>query len=311
MRRPDWVAGVLQPLPFRGDLIAAGAVALATGILLIDVRMHGAWAAGVRLVVVGLVAALLLALAWRAPIEGAAPRAYVSVLLAAAFPLTAVTLAELADALGGSPDSAGSATWGLATLAAIYLLLAVRRNSALSTLLGAVSAVAALLAFWAWVFEPEAVTPDRWLLLAAIVVLTLGAVRLRDGRRRHAVALIEVAGLSALAIAATSLTGGDLGAGEASGWGWKLVLLLVGFGLIAYGAADREPGPAWLGAFVLLGFIVLDASPGSLLWGPLLLVVLGAGAVAAGLRPTRPTPPAPDADAPPAATRPFDPGLRG
>jgi hypothetical protein len=298
---------LLRPLPFRGDLIAAGAVVLAVGVVLTDVRMGGAWAAGVRCAFVAVFAALLLALAWRAPVEGDAPRAYVSVLLAASFPLTAVALAELADAIGGDFDSAGSAFWVLLVLAAGYAALARGRGSAVCTLLAAAAAVGALLAFWEWAFSPESETPLRWLLLASIVALALGAVRLRDAHRRHAVALIDVAGLSALAIAllsAVAAFGFGVGSGRVS-TGWQIVLLAVGCGLVGYAAVDREPGPGWIGAFVLLAFVFSAADEGSLLWWPLLLLVGGGAIIAAGLRPTTPLPPAPDADAPPAQPRPL------
>ncbi|UGS35478.1 hypothetical protein [Capillimicrobium parvum] len=296
---------LLRPLPFRGDLIAAGAVVLAVGALLVDTRMQDAWAAGVRCAVVAAAAAVLLALAWRAPVEGPAPRTYVSVLLVAAFPLAAAALAELADALGGSAGSAGTIFWVLGALAAGYAVLAQGRGSAVCTMLAAASAVGAALAFWGWVFEPRGETAYRWLLLGAIVLLGLGAVRLRDGHRRHAVALIDVAGLAGIAIAAVSMLGLVVeGAGTGGiGTGWEIVLLIVGLGLVAYAAVDREPGPGWIGALVLVSFVSSAATDGSLLWWPLLLVVLGGAVVAAGLRPTTPAPPAPDADAPPAPTR--------
>lgn len=305
--------GVLRPLPFRGDLIAAGAVALTVGVLVLDLRMQGSWAAGVRCVVVAAAAALLLALAWRAPVEDREPRLYVSVLLSAAFPLTAVALAELAGALGGGVGSAGSATWVLVVLAALYAALARARGSAICTLLAAGAAVAALLAAWSWIFDPESVTAYRWLLLAVVAALALGAIRLRDRHRRHAVSLIDVVGLSAVTLGVTlwsesAAIGGVVGG---AGWGWQLVLLALGFALVAYATADRERGPAWLGATALALFVVAAADHGSLLWWPLLLIVLGAGVVAAGLRPTTPAPPPPDADAPAASTRPLDPGSRG
>ncbi len=323
----------LRPLPFRGDLIAAGAVALAVGVALLDVRMRGAWASGVRVAVVGAVAALLLALGWLAPREGPAPRAYVSTILLAAFPLTALGLLDLADALGGGTGAAGTLAWVSAAVGALYLGLGARRGSAACTLLGALALAWAAMSAWRWAFEPAAVTPYEWIALAAIVLAGLGAVVLRDRRRAHAVALANVAGVAALALAYLVQTGPVLGArgvvaadggtriaheawtaavpvgggpAEASApWGWTLVVAAVGFGLVAYGAVDRERGPAWLGAAVLAAFVVLAAGGGSILWWPLLLAAAGGAAVAAGLRPTDPAPPPPDADATPAPARPL------
>lgn len=304
-------AARLRPLPFRGDLIAAGAVALAVGVVLLDVRVQDDWAAGVRFAIAGAAAALLLLLGWLAPREGDAPRVYVSALLLAAFPLTVLALLDLADALGGAITSAGSLTWVLAAVAALYLGLAVRRGSAACTLLGALALIGAAMAAWRWAFEPRSVTPYEWLALAAIVLAGLGVVILRDRHRAHAVALANVAGVAAIVLAylvslgttATTLSSGELG--FTVPWGWKLVLAAVGFGLVAYGAVDRERGPAWLGAAVLAAFVGLAATSGTVLWWPLILVAAGGVAVAAGLRPTDPAPPSPDADAPEAPMRPL------
>jgi len=305
-------AARLRPLPFRGDLIAAGAVALAVGVVLLDVRVQDDWAAGVRFVVTGATAALLLLLGWLAPREGDTPRVYVSALLLAAFPPTVLALLDLADALGGSIASAGSLTWVLAAVAALYLGLAARRGSAACTLLGGLALIAAAMAAWGWAFEPRRVTPYEWLALAGIVLAGFGAVVLRDTRRAHAVALVNVAGVAAIALAylvslgttAATPSSGALG-GFSAPWGWKLVLAAVGFGLVAYGAVDRERGPTWLGAAVLAAFVGLAATSGTVLWWPLILVAVGAVAIAAGLRPTDPAPPSPDADAPEAPMRPF------
>ena len=73
-------------------------------------------------------------------------------------------------------------------------------------------------------------------------------------------------------------------------------MLGAGCGLIAYGAVDRVPGAAWLGVAHLVGFLIV-ASAGAddtLLWWPLILLALGGGAMAVGLRPRQPLPPEPD-----------------
>ncbi len=308
--------GVLAPKPFRGDLIAAGGAALSLGLVLLDVRVQDDWPAGVRFVVVALGAVLLLAMAWLAPVEGSAPRMYVSALVVAGFPLLALALVELARLLGASGDAPGTLTWVGLTIASTYALFAVGRGSAIGTLLAAASGVITLLAAWTWIFDTQGPTPLEWLCLVTIVVLALGAVVLRDRHKAHAVALADVAGLTALLLAA--LVGSDSALNlitdssgsvanvsvAAAGWGWKLVLVAVGFGLVAYGAVDRERGPVWLGVAVLGAFVAL-AGAGTLLWWPLILLAVGAVAIAAGLRPTTAAPPAPER--PEAPTRPFDP----
>ena len=76
---------------------------------------------------------------------------------------------------------------------------------------------------------------------------------------------------------------------------WELVALAAGCGLIAYGAVDRVPGAAWLGVAHLAAFLVVvnAGAEATLLWWPLILVLLGGGVMVAGLRPRRPLPPEP------------------
>jgi hypothetical protein len=78
-------------------------------------------------------------------------------------------------------------------------------------------------------------------------------------------------------------------------WFWELVLLGAGFGLVAFGALDRSPGPAYLGVVNLILFIVAAGnSHESLIGWPLFLLAGGGVMLAAGLRPRRPLPPEPD-----------------
>ena len=73
------------------------------------------------------------------------------------------------------------------------------------------------------------------------------------------------------------------------------MLLGAGFGLVAFGALDRSPGPAYLGVLNLVLFILaVDGSEtATLYWWPLVLIAGGASMLLAGLRPRRPLPPEP------------------
>lgn len=315
---------VLRPHPHRGDIVAAGAVPITLAILLVDVRFAEQWTDPVRLAVVGIAAAFVAAMSLLAPMEGPGPRAYQTVLFVSGLALIQAALLRLAAVLGADATlSASTLVWTEALLAAAALVPATRRNSSAATLIAALAAGVAALAFVRWAFDPLTAGPFRWTLLILIVAYGVGVMALRDRRRRHAVQLVSAAGLAAAGIAA-SLLGvvGDVVFGEAApvllvfdfapsgaAWGWELVILLVGFGLVAYAGADDERGPAYLGAVVLLAFVVVagPAPPGeaSLVGWPLVLGLMGIAGFAIGLRPLRPLPPPPAGDDEPPAGGPL------
>jgi hypothetical protein len=312
----------LRPLPHRGDVIAAGAVPLAIAAIVIELRMTQ-WSLGPRFVVVALTAGVLLAMGWLAPLEGPEPRAYRSALLVSGLLPLVIALILLAELLGAHrPPGNGGVSWTFAAEALIALAAARRANSAVCTLIAAIAASIAAEAFVSWVFAPHGLGTFRAILLVLTLAFAAGAIRLRDHRRRHAVALIDAAGLVTLVLAVTYLyvaafasvlraSGAFLtvfGGHGTAPFGWKLYLAAVGFGLVAYAAVDREPGPAYLGAAVLASFALLVGIPtsqrGSLVGWPLFLLVIGAAGLVIGLRPSRPLPP-PPATASPAPTVPL------
>jgi hypothetical protein len=290
---------MLRPLPHRGDVVAAGAVALAALVALLEVRFDAAWGNGVHLFYAAAALALVATLALRAPREGDAPRAYQSALLAATFALAVPTLARLALVLGSDGlDSSGTLAWAGGTLAALGFGLGVARDSALSVLLGAVSLVLAVLGLVDFVFSPGGVQTFRWLLLALVAVLAAATVASRDHRPARAVAFADAGGLTALALALTfvldQLFASSPLFGPGAGTGWELFLYACGFGLCAFSAVDRAPGPGWIGVAVLLATTVAAAGGKATLIGwPLVLGVGAGGLLAIGLRPSRPLPPAP------------------
>ncbi|HMJ34756.1 MAG TPA: hypothetical protein VK501_12635 [Baekduia sp.] len=305
-------ADLLRPKPFRGDVVAAGVVVLATLVYVVAVRFDDAWGAGAHLAYAAVAWAFVTAMAVLAPMERDEPRAYQSVLYVSSFALLMVVLAELGRVLGadGALSSAGNGTWFFAALAAYALAFAVRRNSAVCTLLGALSGGAAVLAAVSWIGDAPHFATDRWVLVGLMVVYGLAAIGQRDRRLRHGVALIDAAGLAALVIgwsfAANEFFFADDGTEQAItgvAWGWELLILAAGFGLIAYSSVDRQPGPAYLGVGNLVAFAVITAvgvtrQGATLLGWPVALAVASAALLAIGLRPTTPAPPAPDVDAP-------------
>lgn len=306
------VRHLLRPHPHRGDLIAAGAVPLTVAVLMLDVRMDATWGNGIHLVITGLACALVLGMGLLAEREEPFPRAYQTVLLLAGLSLLAVTLLRLAQVLGAHDPlgSSSTVTWMTAAFAAVAAVPAWERiNSPICALVEVAAGGITVLAFVDWVFDPKGATTFRWILVLLIAVYTAAHLRWRDSHPRHAVHMVNAAGVSGLAIAATF--GGGLflpfASGGDPGMWWELVILGVGFGLLAYAGVDREPGPAYLGFLVLLAFVLLAGLPSpdgaSIVGWPLLLLLLGGAVVAAGLRPLRPLPPPPDAGAQPAPTQ--------
>jgi hypothetical protein len=300
----------LRPHPHRGDTIAAGAVPLSVAAILIDVRM-GQWAVGARFAVVGLIAVLILMMGWLAPLEQPkGPRAYHSILLVAGLLPLAVALLLLASVLGAHGGT-GAIAWTFGVEACVAVAAARRANSAICTLIGALAGAIAVEAFVYFAFSPHGIGTFRAFLLVLTVGLGVGAVRLRDRRRRHAVQLINVGGVLTVVLAltlavqalgvaiasslnslgGTKLRGVELGAPG----GWKLYIAAVAFGLVAYAAADREPGPGYLGVVNLVALVLLVGltSGHTLVGWPLVLLVAGGAGLAVGLRPREPLPPEP------------------
>jgi hypothetical protein len=300
----------LRPEPHRGPVIAAGAVPLALAAVVIEIRMRQ-WSLGPKFILAALFAGLILTMGWLAPLQSGVPRAYHSVLLVAGLLLLVITLALLAEILGAHrPPGSGATAWTFGTLAVVSAAAARRANSGACTLIAALAGGVALEAFVVWAFHPHGSGTFRAVLVLAALVYMAGAIRLRDRRRRHAVGLVNAAGIATLIVALTFLAQtvlagaySDLGVtgllrGQSGApFGWELYLLAIGFGLLAYASADREPGPAYIGVAVLLSFAVLAGSAsvrrGSLAGWPLFLLVIGAAGLFIGLRPSHPLPPEP------------------
>jgi hypothetical protein len=279
-------------------------VLLSVGLALVQLRLD--LAPGWDALLVGLVALLVLGLGVQAPNEGGSPPAYQSVLLVCGLLLLYVGLLRLADALGAdfSSGAAGAYVWTGLVESGVAGWVAAFRRSAVCALISAVAAGIALLSAINWIFDPSGFTAARWILLLLAGVLVIASLALRAGRPRHAELLIDGAALAILAIAGQALIGvvigivapfGSVPSHPLPGF-WEFVVLAAGCGLIAYGAVDRAPGPAWLGLVNLVAFVVLvGQGEETLRWWPLVLLVLGAGTMLAGLRPRSPLPPEPGA----------------
>ena len=305
-REPPSALMVRVP-PFRGDQVAAGVVVLTALVVLMQVRMG--WEAGGHLALAVAAVATVGVLVAGCPRE---PRPYVSAIVTSGLVLLALVLVRLGQMLGvdGLVGGAGPLTWKLVALGLMAGMLAHVYDAAAATLVAGLSLAFSPLALFSWVIDPSPAV-QRLLLLITALGLALAATSRRDRRPAHAAQLANAGGIvlaaigfgplvAGLGVAITNIGappgGGLIGAvGDGIGWGWELPMLVGAFGLLAYGAVDRQRGPVLVGLLALASWIASAAGDGrgSLLGWPLLLAVAAVLMLGVGLRPTTPAPPPP------------------
>jgi hypothetical protein len=288
---------LLRPPPHRGPLIAAGAVPLAVGLALLEFRLQSRLSDPVHMAILLGAGGLIFWLGAQAPNEDGMPPAYQTILLVTGLFLLFAGLLTAADVLGADFDGfpAGALMWVSLVCGGLALWPAFERNSAISLLLAAILGGVALLSAWSWLFDATSAAPYRWLLAAYSAALVLASLALREPAPRHAEILIDAGGLAVAAIALVPNPWNLLLGGMSLPGIWEIVLLGAGFGLVAFGALDRSPGPAYLGVLNLVLFIlaVAESELDTLYWWPLILIAGGVLMLVAGLRPRRPLPPEP------------------
>jgi hypothetical protein len=295
---------LLRPPPHRGPLIAAGAVLVTVGVVLEELRLDEKLPTGVHLLILALASGVIYALGVQVRQEGR-PYAFQSVLLVCGLLLMYPALLTLADVLGADFDDfpAGAFVWTSLALAGAALWPAAARNSSICALIAAVALGVAGLAFVNWALDATSVTTYRWLLAVCALGYVLASLLLRGSEPRHSEQMVNAAGLAILAIASTGVLPAAIGFAspfdgapdEILPDGWELVVFAGGCGLVAYGAVDRAPGPAYLGVANLAAFVLSAgiSDDETLYFWPLLLLALGIGVMVTGLRPRTPLPPEP------------------
>jgi hypothetical protein len=297
---------LLRPPPHRGPLIAAGAVLVTLGIALEEIRLDDKLPTGVHLVILAVAAGAIYALGVQVVQQGR-PYAFQSVLLVCGLLLLFPALLTLADVLGADFDEfpAGALVWTSLLYAGAALYPAVARGSSICALIGALALGLAAMAFANWVFGANSAETYRWLLALAAIVYVIVCLALRGAAPRHSEQMANAAGLAVLILGLTAIVPvattflfpfGAPAAGPLPN-GWELVVFAAGCGLVAYGAVDRAPGPAYLGVANLAVFLVSAgiSDEDTLLYWPALILALGVGTMFAGLRPREPLPPEPSA----------------
>lgn len=276
-------------------LRAAAAVLVAVAIAAIQIRLD--WDAGYFLVIALIASAIVVPWALRATPDRGLPDGATTALIVAALVVVALTVGNLADALGGEGGSA-STTWSALLFAALAAIPGWQRDSPVAALASSVALGVAFIAAVDWLFDPSEVGTFRWLFLLLALAYAAAAFVLERGRARHAVQHVSAAGLALLVLAGTlyvevvaqaftqAFSGGlgDGGISYNAPLGWELVVLLGSAAVIAYAVLRREPGPGYIGAIVLAASTTIAAAPdgdGSLIGWPLFLLLLALAAVAA------------------------------
>lgn len=318
----------------RGALRDLGGLLLATGFLMAFIRksnpgLGDPWGAGGIFLTLAIPAAFLYGTAVLGRDPDRRVRAWQLVYLVFGLILIPLALSALVDWLG-SPGDSGNALnvlWIFLVTAAAGAFAAGRIGARYALFLAGISLLIAWIALWDKILSGGVgghLTTLRFLfLVAAILLLALsGAFRMRFPGTAGSSAgeLVTVAGIAAIiGTAGLSVTAVfsqipfvTFPTASAT-WVWDTLALLAAVALIVYGARTGMRGPAYIGGFGLLLFIVVagldfDSSTpqGKIVGWPLLLVILGAlafaGSVMSGApedRPPAPPPPQPGGPAAP------------
>lgn len=289
---------MIEVPPFRGDQVAAGVVSATTLVALLQLRLG--WSDGGHLAFAGAATVGAAVLVGGLPRE---PRPYVSAIGLSFLVLLMLSLGRLAQVLGAEEAGPGTIAWVGTVLGVLAYGLARRHDLANATLVAALAFVVVPLAFFEWAIGVSAGV-DRLLLLLAAIALALAGVSRRDRSPTHAAQLANAGGLAlagmlavpdAAVLAPAFFSGGS--AGE-PGWGWQGPALVGGFGLLAYGAVDRQRGPVLVGLLVVATFVLSAGQGDGVLGWPLVLVAAATAGLVVGLRPTTELGPGPDDPAP-------------
>lgn len=322
----------------RDTLRLAGAVTFAAGIFVLLIRKGDEWADFPVLLVVlvpcvllyglGIGASSILRDASEPSADGDGLPAWRATALVLGIVFVALTLSQLIDTIGGDADKSGWVFVIFLITAAAAAYAAFSQRLRYGALLAGLALIVSWVSLWDALIDPSGTTV-RWLFLIVGVLLAAGALRFHAEGRREAPELVTAAGIAGLAAGltalfsvASALIGGalssafggepDLSGGTQQRVEWDVFLLILAIALIWYGARAAWRGPAYVGAVALLAFSISagtdvaslvkgdEPATGVVGW-PLLLLVLGGAALAAGLlggggRPASPAPAAPAPD---------------
>lgn len=229
---------LITPKPWRGPLIAAGAVPLTVGVLMAQERLG--WSRSVDFAVSACVAALLLAMALLSTLEFARPRSYqvVLALCGLALALALAAIVELADLLRAG-RSARTTAWVAASFALLAGTVGWRRNAWIGTLLGALAGVAAYVSRSGGVSPAAAGGPVAWGWTLFVIAAGLGLLAYAAADQERGAGYLGVLTLIGFIALVAPVRPGQ----TETIVGWPLVLLALGGLAIVAGLRPSRPLP--------------------------------------------------------------------
>lgn len=235
--------------------------------------------------------------------------AWQTVLVVLAVILVPFVLLQFIELVGGNTSDSLNTAWVFLVTAALALYAAFGTGVRYASLLAAIALVVSWVALCDKLFDPSA-TAIRWILLVAAAGLVVAAVQLERVEVPQAPEFVTAAGLAALIAGLLGLFASAVGfvgnsffrvigsrptqfGGPHQHLEWDVSLLLLAVLLIWYGSRRGVRGPTYVGALALTGFVVSvgielarifggDQAEGSLFGWPLLLLLVGVGALVAG-----------------------------
>ena len=307
------MAQAIRPDP-RGDwLRMLGGVLFALGAVVLFARKSGDWAAFPLLIVVAVPCAVVFGLGATGALETGEVARWQAVLMVTGVLLSLLAFGQLWDLVGVNPDSSGFGFLVFACVLGLAAFASFGVGAAYQALLAALAGIGAWLFFFDMILDEPGVTAFRWLLLLLCLIYAAAAFALRQSDAPQAPELVTAAGIAGVLVGLIGVLaaagnvigplvfGASTGEGEGQSFIWDVWLLLISLALVAYGAVVHARGPAYVGFIGLLAFAIFqgaevnallegDEPDASFVGWPLLLLLVGAAAMAAGAIGRRPPP---------------------
>jgi hypothetical protein len=307
------MAQAIRPDP-RGDwLRMLGGVLFALGALVLFARKGNDWAAFPLLIVLAVPTVVVFGLGAMGALATGEVARWHAVLMVTGVLLSVLAFGQLWDTVGVNTDTSGFGFLIFICVAALAAFASFGVGAAYQALLAALAGIAAWLFFFDMILDEPGVNAFRWLLLVLCLIFAAVAFALRERDAPQAPEFVTAAGVAGVTVGLIGViagAGGAFGAlffggapsdGEGQSVVWDIWLLLFSLALVAYGAVVRARGPAYVGFVGLLAFALLqgfevnarlegDEPDFSFAGWPLVLLLVGAAALAAGAIGRRPPP---------------------